>query len=100
MFIAMNRFKVKLGSQQEFEQIWKNRQTFLEDVPGFKQFHLLKGPETEEYCLYASHSVWGSRQAFEDWTQSEAFKKAHRQAGGNKDIYLGPPQLELFDTIL
>ena len=100
MFIAMNRFKVKLGSQQEFEQIWKNRQTFLEEVPGFKQFHLLKGPETEEYCLYASHSVWESRQSFEDWTTSEAFKKAHRQAGGTKDIYLGPPQLELFDSIL
>ena len=27
MFIAMNRFKVKLGEEKYFEDIWKNRDT-------------------------------------------------------------------------
>jgi heme-degrading monooxygenase HmoA len=100
MFIAMNRFKIKLGCEAEFEQIWKNRETFLQQVPGFKQFELLKGSETVDHCLYASHSSWESKQAFEDWTHSAAFKKAHAQAGARKEIYLGPPQLELFESVL
>ena len=39
MFIAMNRFKVKLGEESYFEDIWKNRDTHLNEVPGFKKFN-------------------------------------------------------------
>ena len=42
MFIAMNRFKVKLGEETYFEEIWKNRDTHLNKVPGFKKFNLIK----------------------------------------------------------
>lgn len=100
MFVAMNRFKIAPGREQEFIDIWKNRETFLDGVPGFVSFHLLAGPATEEYALFASHSVWTSRQAFEDWTHSEAFRKAHANAGTSKGVYLGPPQLELFESVV
>jgi len=43
MFIAMNRFKVIPGSQEEFERVWTTRDTHLGDVPGFIEFHLLRG---------------------------------------------------------
>ncbi len=100
MYIAMNRFKIRLGSEQEFIDIWKNRDTYLETVPGFRSFNLLQGASNEEYTLFASHSVWDSRQAFEDWTQSEAFRKAHANARGNKDIYLSSPNFEGFESCL
>ncbi len=101
MFIAMNRFKIKKGMEQDFIEIWKQRDSYLEGVPGFKNFNLLQGPTTEEYTLFASHSVWESAQAFEDWTQSEAFRKAHAHAGTKtKDVYLGPPQLEFFEAVI
>ena len=100
MFIAMNRFKVALGSEEDFIRIWKNRETHLDTVPGFKEFNLLRGPRTEEYTLFASHSTWESRDAFETWTKSEAFRKAHANAGGKKDIYLGPPQFEGFEAVV
>ena len=29
MFIAMNRFKVKKGSEQDFEQVWLTRKSHL-----------------------------------------------------------------------
>ena len=64
MFIAMNRFKVKKGSEHDFEQVWMNRETYLERMPGFIEFHLLKGPEAEDHTLYSSHTVWASRAAF------------------------------------
>ncbi len=34
MFIAMNRFRIALGKEEEFIQIWKNRETFVDTVPG------------------------------------------------------------------
>jgi len=100
MFVAMNRFKVALGKEATFVEIWKKRETHLDSVPGFEAFHLLQGPSAEDHTLFASHTVWNSQQAFEDWTQSEAFKRAHASAGGARDIYLGPPQFEGFEAVI
>ncbi len=60
MYIAMNRFKIAPGSEEAFIEIWKNRDTFLDTVPGFKTFNLLHGPQHDDYTLFASHSVWES----------------------------------------
>lgn len=100
MFIAMNRFKITPGREDDFISVWKNRDSHLDGVPGFRNFNLLRGPGTDEYTLFASHSIWDSREAFEAWTRSEAFRMAHRNAGETKGIYLGHPQVELFDTVL
>ena len=64
MFIAMNRFKIALGHEEDFEAVWRNRESFLDGVPGFETFHLLKGATTDAHTLYASHSVWKTRAAF------------------------------------
>ena len=100
MFIAMNRFKIAPGHESDFEAVWRERESFLDGVPGFQQFHLLKGLTTDTHTLYASHSVWASRQAFVAWTQSDAFPKAHAQANPRKGTYLGHPELETFESIL
>jgi heme-degrading monooxygenase HmoA len=98
MFIAMNRFRVKKGSEPDFEHVWMSRDTHLHNVPGFVEFHLLKGPEHEDYTLYASHTVWQSKATFEAWTRSEAFRAAHSRAGDNKPLYLEHPQFEGFEV--
>jgi heme-degrading monooxygenase HmoA len=78
MFIAMNRFQVAKGSEAAFEQVWTSRDTHLDKVPGFVEFHLLKGPEAEDHTLYASHTIWENRAMFEAWTKPE-----NRRLGGN-----------------
>jgi heme-degrading monooxygenase HmoA len=98
MFIAMNRFRVTKGSEAAFEQVWLTRDTHLDKVPGFIEFHLLRGPEAEDHTLFASHTIWESRAAFEAWTKSDAFRAAHRSAGDNKPLYLGHPQFEGFEV--
>ena len=50
--------------------------------------------------VLSTHSVWRSHADFEAWTKSEAFRAAHRNAGGTKPLYLGPPEFEGFDTVL
>jgi len=100
MFVAMNRFRIAAGKEADFIQIWRDRDSHLDQVPGFQSFHLLRGPGNEEFTLFASHSTWVSREAFEAWTKSEAFRQAHANAGTSKGIYLGPPQFEGFETVL
>jgi len=101
MFIAMNRFKIRLGMEHEFINIWMQRESHLENVVGFKSFNLLQGAEFENYTLFASHTVWETEQDFENWTKSDAFRKAHAQAGvKSKDVYLGPPQVECFNSVI
>ena len=99
MFIAMNRFQVIAGEEDAFETMWKSRESHLGEVPGFVEFHLLRGPTNEDHTLFASHTVWRSRADFEAWTTSEAFRKAHAGAGGGKPLYAGPPKIELFDVV-
>ncbi|MBK1698212.1 antibiotic biosynthesis monooxygenase family protein [Rhodovibrio salinarum] len=99
MFFAMNRFHVQRGAEDRFEEVWANRESHLSEVPGFVAFKLLRGPEMETYTLFVSHTTWESRDAFEAWTRSDAFRKAHASAGANKDIYLGPPQFEGFEVV-
>ena len=53
----MNRFRIVLGRENEFENIWKNRDTHLEGVSGFINFNLVKGDTDKECTLYASHST-------------------------------------------
>ena len=100
MFIAMNRFRIVLGKEKEFEDVWKNRDTHLKDVPGFKEFHLVRGDKTEDYTLYASHSTWASENDFLAWTKSEAFRQAHKGAGEHGDLYIGHPEFEGFEVII
>ncbi len=100
MFIAMNRFRIALGREEGFEELWRSRDSQLDQVPGFKEFHLLKGPSGEEATLYASHTVWASKEDFDAWTRSENFRKAHASARAPKGTYLGHPNFEGFDVVL
>ena len=81
MFIAMNRFRVNPERTEEFETLWLERETHLQGLPGFVEFHMLRGPAEEDHVLYASHTLWRTRQHFEAWTHSEAFRAAHANAG-------------------
>ncbi|MGH8475728.1 MAG: antibiotic biosynthesis monooxygenase family protein, partial [Methylococcales bacterium] len=62
MFIAMNRFRIAPGREQDFIDMWRKRESYLDEVPGFKDFHMLRGPGLEDHTLFVSHSIWESRQ--------------------------------------
>ena len=98
-FIAMNRFRIVKGHEKDFEEIWKSRNTYLTNAPGFIDFNLLKGPSKEDHILYASHTQWKSEPDFEAWTKSEAFRKAHSGGGNRGHLYLGHPEFEGFNVV-
>ena len=100
MFIAMNRFKVGKDAAREFEQIWLERESRLHELHGFIEFHMLRGPEHEDYVLYASHTVWADKADFEAWTKSDAFRDSHNRANTRerKPTYAGHPEFEGFEV--
>jgi heme-degrading monooxygenase HmoA len=96
MFVAMNRFRVKDGQGERFEQIWRERESYLAGVDGFVRFALLKADTPGEYI---SHSTWHDREAFIAWTQSPAFAAGHRQ-GSLMGVLDGPPQVSLYEAVI
>jgi heme-degrading monooxygenase HmoA len=101
MFIAMNRFKVIKDRASAFEEVWATRESRLHEMPGFIEFHLLKGPEREDHILYVSHTIWASKDEFTAWTNSEQFRAAHASAGSGQDApkTIGHPEFEGFEAI-
>ncbi|WIA19169.1 hypothetical protein OEZ85_003815 [Tetradesmus obliquus] len=105
-FIAMNVFKVKPECAEDFENVWKNRESHLKEMPGFVRFALLKCSNVPN--KYISQSTWESEEAFRGWTQSQQFSKAHGEAdkdkGGSKRpnvgaMLEGPPAPEFFSSV-
>ena len=94
MYIAMNRFRIAEGREDEFEQVWRERESHLDEVAGFQRFRLLRGEPREGETIFVSSSEWASREAFEAWTKSEAFVKAHRGARTPEGVVLAHPEFE------
>ena len=92
MYIAMNHFRVDPQHAPDFERAWRQRESHLDTVPGFRSFQLLRGPEEDGAVLYASHTQWDSEEDFLEWTRSEAFRRAHGQARMAPGVVLGPPR--------
>jgi heme-degrading monooxygenase HmoA len=99
VFIAMNRFRLRKGAEDAFAAVCQNRDSHLRGVPGFVEFHLLRGPAEDDHTLFAWHTIWASRDAFRDWTRSQAFRDAHKNAGGHGDLYLEAPRFEGFEVM-
>jgi len=100
MYIVMNNFRIKIGCEKEFEKVWKKRDSHLDGVPGFIDFHLIKGQTLKDHTMYASHSTWESQDAFYAWVHSESFRLAHKNAGKHSDLYLGAPRLEEYTVVI
>jgi heme-degrading monooxygenase HmoA len=100
MYIAMNRFQVNAGFEDGFEAMWRKRDSYLSETPGFREFHLLRGETKEGLTLFVSHSVWASREAFTAWTESESFRKAHGDARSPAGTLAGHPVFEGFAVVL
>jgi len=99
-YIAMNHFRVATGRGAEFEERWRDRTSYLGSVPGFLEFHLVRGKDEEDGThRYASHATWENRQAFLDWTHSDAFRKAHAARESSPGLMLGHPQFQGWETI-
>lgn len=99
MYLTINRFQVRPGQEEAFEEIWTSRETKLPELDGFVEFHLFRGASDETATIYLSHTIWRDKAAFEAWAKSQNFRGAHKGVKSHETIYLGPPQLEFYDSV-
>lgn len=99
VFMAQNRFKILPGRELEFEQYWAMRESNLDATPGFVAFSLLRrdADKADDGFNYISSTIWRSKEAFEAWTKSDAFKASHAKAGSVGGTYAEKPKLAFYE---
>ena len=97
VFVAMNRFPVAEGSEDEFERRFADRSSTLADFAGFKGFLLLRrNGKVDDGATHSTFSVWDSRASFQAWLDSE--KKPDEQP--RKNLLAGRPTPSYYEGIL
>lgn len=95
MIVVANRIPVAKGHEQEFEMRFERRFGAVDHMPGFIRNEVLR-PIVGEYYVVLTH--WESKEAFEAWTQSEAFKHAHANRPP-KEMFTGPNVFEMHEVV-
>ncbi len=82
MYVVMNRLTVSEENTGRLEEGFSRSVERMKSVPGCVAFTFLKEDGIEGDPVYISMTNWESEEAFHAWTQSEAFRASHRNAGG------------------
>jgi heme-degrading monooxygenase HmoA len=93
MIVVMNRIPVAEGHEADFEKTFTERDRAVDLMPGFVDLQVLRPTEGHIYIVM---SRWKSREAFDQWTQSEAFTAAHRKQ--SPGLAESRPTLEIYDV--
>jgi heme-degrading monooxygenase HmoA len=105
-FISINHIPVKPGREADFEKMFRQREQAVEDQPGFLSLDVLK-PGVRMLMSGAPERInnefqvltrWDSREAFQSWIHSDAFKRAHSREI-DSTIFDGSSYLTLHEAI-
>ena len=75
MHIAMYRFEVSNGLQNQFEQSIKEQFEQLKGTRGYLGFHLIRGGTNGAVTFYSSHTKWANKEDFLKWGGKVQFCK-------------------------
>lgn len=94
MITVANRIQVAPENAEAFERAFRQRAGHVDETPGFVRNQVLR--PTREGDPYVVLTTWRNREAFEAWTRSDSFKKAHANAGSTPT---GESRLEIHQVI-
>jgi heme-degrading monooxygenase HmoA len=99
MFVVMNRMPVNPEYQEQFEERFRTRAGEVDKMPGFMRNQVLRPATPDE--PYIVMTYWQSKQDFDNWVNSDAFKKGHARSGTlPHEAFKGRAKLESFEVIL
>jgi heme oxygenase (mycobilin-producing) len=99
MITVANRIFVNAEYADEFEKRFRERARLVDEMPGFLSNQVLR--PVNEGDPYVVLTWWRSREDFEGWTRSEAFREGHARSGTlPKEAFSGPNKLELHEVFL
>jgi len=76
-FVAINVLTVPPERRETLEQRFTHRAGEVDKTPGFQAFELLRPVAGDD--RYFVYTRWDSQDAFQAWTQSQAFEHGHAQ---------------------
>ena len=79
MITVANRIYVASEYQEAFEERFRNRARLIDGMPGFISNQVLRPVNDDD--PYVVFTLWESRVDFENWVESDEFRKGHAQSG-------------------
>ena len=99
MITVANRIYVSPEYHEEFEERFRNRARLVDGMPGFVSNQVLRPVNDDD--PYIVFTLWESRKDFENWVESEEFRKGHAQSGTlPKEAFTQSNKLELHEVFL
>ena len=83
-YVVMNNIPVTDDGRAPFEDRFKNRKNAVDNMPGFQAFRFLRPKKGNTYVVLTQ---WRSVSDFENWKESEQFKKAHKDQAAKPPAY-------------
>jgi heme-degrading monooxygenase HmoA len=85
-FAVMNIVSVPEDRRAEFERRFERRAQLVDNQPGFVRFLLLRPTQGDRYVVM---TLWESKEDFERWVRSDAFRAGHAMSASDR----GPEQV-------
>ena len=99
MITVANRIYVAPAYAEAFEERFRNRARLVDGMPGFVSNQVLR--PVNDGDPYIVFTLWESREAFENWVESDEFRKGHAQSGTLPEAaFTGSNKLELHEVFL
>lgn len=98
MITVANRISVNPEYHDQFEARFRDRAGLVDGMPGFIANHVLRPLKAGEPFVVLT--FWESREAFEAWTNSDAFRQGHARSGSlPREAFSGPNTLEVHEVV-
>lgn len=96
MIVVQNRIPVADGYEEDFIDRFRTRKGLVDGQAGFIRNLVLKPIKGDCFIVL---TFWETREHFEAWTQSEAFREAHSRVPP-KEMFKGHGELEIHEVSL
>lgn len=97
MIVVENRIPVKKEYWEKFEKLFTQRESHLSKVPGFVSNEVMRPLKGNEYVVMTH---WDTMEHFQNWMNSDAFKKAHSGDSLPKEAFDGENQIAIHEVFL
>lgn len=84
MITVTNRIQVKKGFGKKMAPAFTSGKALL-DFEGFQKVEVHVSTQYEEYDEMQVMMYWDTKEQFEVWRNSDAFKNAHKRDGGKSE---------------
>ncbi|GAB7389078.1 hypothetical protein BSNK01_29160 [Bacillaceae bacterium] len=95
MYVVMNVLEVPEEGKGKMIELFSKSAENMKKVPGCLEFQFLNSTQENKQIVYTK---WESKEAFEAWTKSEAFRKAHEERRTSGSTATGS-KLEIYEVV-